>query len=73
VACDLVAETTQPLSRQSLADMTARVRSALGKLISRSTVWRMLAKDAIKPWRYQYWIVPRDPLCAEKAGPILDL
>jgi DDE superfamily endonuclease len=73
VACELVAETKQPLSRQSLADMTARVRSALGKPISRSTVWRILEKDAIKPWRYKYWIFPRDPLFAAKAGPILDL
>jgi hypothetical protein len=73
VACELVAETKQPLSRQSLADVTARAQAALGKLISRSTVWRMLATDAIKPWRYKYWIFPRDPRFAEKAGPMLDL
>jgi transposase len=73
VACELVAETQQPLSRQSLADITARARKALGKPISRSTVWRMLDTDAIKPWRYQDWIFPRDPHFAEKAGPILDL
>jgi hypothetical protein len=73
VACELVAATKQPLSRQSLADITARVQKALGKPISRSTVWRMLATDAIKPWRYKYWIFPRDPQFAEKASPILDL
>jgi hypothetical protein len=73
VACELIAETKQPLSRQSLADVTARARTALGKPISRSTVWRILATDAIKPWRYKYWIFPRDPDFAEKAGPILDL
>lgn len=73
LACELVAETTQPLSRQSLADVTARARNALGKPISRSTVWRILDTDAIKPWRYKYWIFPRDPRFAEKAGPILDL
>jgi DDE superfamily endonuclease len=73
VACELVAETQQPLSRQSLADVTARARKALGKPISRSTVWRILDTDAIKPWRYKYWIFPRDPHFAEKAGPILDL
>ncbi len=73
VACELVAETTQPLSRQSLADITARVHSVLGKPISRSTVWRILEKDAMKPWHYKYWIFPRDPYVAEKAGPILDL
>jgi hypothetical protein len=73
VACELVAATKQPLSRQSLADVTARAQTALGKRISRSTVWRMLATDAIKPWRYKYWIFPRDPHFAEKAGAILDL
>jgi DDE superfamily endonuclease len=73
VACELVAETRQPLSRQSLAEVTARTRNALGKPISRSTVWRLLDTDAIKPWRYTYWIFPRDLRVAEKAGPILDL
>jgi hypothetical protein len=73
VACELVAETKQPLSRQSLADVAARACTALGKPISRSTVWRILETDAIKPWRYKYWIFPRDPHFADKAGPILDL
>lgn len=73
VACDLVAETKQPLSRQSLADVPVRVRPGLDPPISRSTVWRILATDAIKPWRYKYWIFPRDPHFAAKAGPILDL
>ena len=73
VACELVAETKQPLSRQSLADVTTRAQHTLAKPISRSTVWRILATDAIKPWRYKYWIFPRDPHFAEKAGPILDL
>jgi hypothetical protein len=72
-ACELAAETQHPLSRQSLADVTARAQHALGKPISRSTVWRMLATDAIKLWRYKYWIFPRDPHFAEKAGPILGL
>ena len=72
-ACELVAQTKQPLSRQSLADVADRARQALGKPISRSTVWRILDRDAIKPWQYQYWIFPRDPRFAEKAGPILDL
>jgi len=73
VACELVADTKQPLSRQSLADVTARVRTVLGTAISRSTVWRILDTDAIKPWQYKYWIFPRDPHFADKAGPILDL
>jgi hypothetical protein len=73
IACELVAQTKQPLSRQSLADVTRRARGALGKPISRTTVWRILDCDAIKPWQYKYWIFPRDPRFVEKAGPILDL
>jgi hypothetical protein len=45
----------------------------LGKPISRSTVWRILHADAIKPWQYEHWIFPRDPAFAEKGGRILDL
>jgi len=73
VACELLAATKQPLSRQSLADVTARARHALGKPSSRRTVWRIVDTDAIKPWRYKYWIFPRDPHFVAKAGPILDL
>jgi hypothetical protein len=69
----VVAETGLPLSRQSLADLTTRAYYALGKPISRSTVWRVLDGDAIKPWRYEHWLFPRDPKFAEKAGLILDL
>jgi len=73
IACESVAQTKQPLSRQSLADVTDRARRALGKPIGRTTVWRILDSDAIKPWQYKYWIFPRDPRFVEKAGPILDL
>ena len=72
-ACELVPETHLPLSRLSITDVTARVVAVLGKPLSPSTVWRILAADAIKPWRYQYWIFPRDPHFAEKAGRVLDL
>jgi hypothetical protein len=73
MACEAVAETELPISRQSVADLTSRARKALGKPISSSTVWRMLHEDAIKPWQYEHWIFPRDPLFAEKAGRVLDL
>src|SRR5262245_45415614 len=73
IACEAVAQTGLPLSRLSLADLTARAHYALGRPISRSTVWRVLDGDAIKPWRYEHWVFPRDPRFAEKAGVILDL
>ena len=53
--------------------MADQASTALGRSISPSTVWRILDTDAIKPWRYQYWIFPRDPKFSEKAGRILDL
>jgi hypothetical protein len=56
-----------------LGDLTRRAQKALGKVISCSTLSRILDKDAIKPWQYKYWIFPRDPQFLEKAGPILDL
>jgi hypothetical protein len=73
IACEVVCETERPLSRQSLADLTERARTALSKPISRSTVWRILHSAALKPWQYEYWIFPRDPHFAEKAAVILDL
>jgi hypothetical protein len=54
IACELVCRTEQPLSRQSLADLTTQARQELGKPISRSTVWRVLHTAAIKPWQYEY-------------------
>ncbi len=41
--------------------------------ISPSTVWRILDRDALKPWRQHSWIFPRDPLFYERAAPVLDL
>jgi hypothetical protein len=73
IACETVAETEQPLSRQSVADLTRRVNETLERPMSRATVWRILDEDAIKPWQYEHWIFPRDPAFGEKAGPILDL
>ena len=73
VACEIVAETEVPLSRQSTTDVTSRVSAALERPISRSTVWRILDRAAIKPWRFRYWIFPRDPDFAAKAQRILDL
>jgi hypothetical protein len=73
MACETVAQTKLPLSRQSIADLTMRAKAALQKDISSSTVWRILHKDAIKPWQFKHWIFPRDPAFEEKASPILDL
>jgi len=40
--------------------------------MSASTIWRILDTDALKPWRHQGWLFPRDPRFAEKADRVLD-
>lgn len=73
IACEAVSLLKLPLSRLSLTDLAARAETALGKPISPSSVCRILQADAIKPWRYEHWIFPRDPQFAQKAGRVLDL
>jgi len=74
MACELPVVSGVPLSRWSAAELA---REAIGRgiveQISGVTVWRWLSQDAIKPWQHRSWIFPRDPLFAERAGPILDL
>src|SRR6266542_1669921 len=41
--------------------------------MSPSTVWRILERDALRPWRHRSWITVRDPDFAAKAGRVLDL
>jgi hypothetical protein len=72
-ACEAVAVTGVPVSRQSVSDLAGRAGATLGRSIGRTTVWRILHEDAIKPWQFEHWIFPRDPAFADKAGPILDL
>ncbi len=73
IACDVVARTGNPLSRQSTTDLAKRAQEELGKPISRATVWRILDEDAIKPWQYEHWLFPRVPDFFAKAAVVLDL
>ncbi len=74
MACERPAQQAQPLSRYSLTDLQQLLArdGSVGPL-SRSTIWRILDRDALQPWRYHMWIFPRDPAFAEKAGRVLDL
>lgn len=74
LACELPTRREQPLSRYSTADL-ARLVTAHPDApeMSRSTIWRLLDADALKPWRHQSWLYPRDPQFAAKAGRVLDL
>lgn len=73
VACEAVHQTGLPLSRLSTVDLAVQARKALGKARSPSRGWRILAADALKPWRYPYWLFPRAPSLAQKAGQVLEL
>ena len=74
LACTLPAETGQPLSRWSSADLaTEAITRGLAETISPATVRRWLAADAIKPWQHRSWIFPRDPDFETKAARVLDL
>jgi DDE superfamily endonuclease len=73
IACDVVARTGNPLSRQSTTDLAKRAREELNRPIGRTTVWEILDADAIKPWQYEHWIFPRAPDFFAKASVVLDL
>jgi DDE superfamily endonuclease len=74
MACELPAQSGVPLSRWSSSELAREaVTRGIVERISDVTVWRWLSQDAIKPWQHRSWIFPRDPLFAERAGPILDL
>jgi len=73
IACDVVARTGNPLSRQSTTDLAKRAQEELGKPIGRTTVWQILDEDAIKPWQYEHWLFPRAPDFFAKAAVVLDL
>jgi transposase len=74
LACQLPATTGVPLSRWSCAELARElVLRGVVAAISAATVWRTLAKDAIRPWYHRMWIFPRDPAFAAKAGRALDL
>src|SRR5579859_6970436 len=75
LACERPAVRDVPLSRYSLSELAAEAANVVGTGTgpSRSSVWRWLMQDALRPWRHHCWIFPRDPHFLELAGPVLDL
>jgi hypothetical protein len=74
LACELPHQHGIPVSRLSASEIQrAAVERGLVASIGKTTVWRWLSEDAIRPWCHRTWIFPRDPKFAQKAGPILDL
>ena len=74
IACELPARSGLPLSRWSTKEVAREaVEQGIVAEISRTTVWRWLSEDAIRPFYHRSWIFPRDPDFAEKASLVLDL
>ena len=74
LACELPARHGLPLAHWSLSELRREaMEHGVVAQISGTTLWRWLSQDALRPWRHRYWIFPRDPAFAVKAGRILDL
>ena len=74
MVCETLWEHELPLSRFSIADLLRVVRQEEGLAsLSHRSLGRFLHQDALKPWRYRYWLFPRDPDFVRRACVILDL
>ena len=75
LACSLPQEKGRALSRWSLAEIAAQLvtlQVVVG--VARSTLWRWLRADQLKPWRYHNWQHVLDPQAfLERARPVLRL
>jgi hypothetical protein len=74
VVCEILHTHQQPLSRFSTTDLHQLVirEDSLADL-SYGSFARILSQNALKPWRYRYWLFPRDPEFVTKACVVLDL
>jgi hypothetical protein len=74
VVCETLRKHELPLSRFALRDLLPIVRREADlPNLSTGTLARILDENALKPWRYRYWLYPRDPEFVAKACVVLDL
>jgi len=74
IVCETLNEHQLPLSRFSITDLLKVIVQEQGLAgLSHASLGRILAQDALKPWRYRYWLFPRDPAFVQKACVVLDL
>jgi hypothetical protein len=74
IVCETLHQHELPLSRFSTADLHRIVIQEPGLTgLSHASLARILDQNALKPWRYRYWLFPRDPDFIRKACVILDL
>lgn len=74
IVCETLHDRELPLSRFSIADLHRVVVKEEGLAdLSHGSLARILDQNVLKPWRYSYWLFPRDPDFVSKACVILDL
>ena len=74
IVCETLWKHELPLSRFSIADLHRVVAQEEGLAgLSPSSLGRFLRQNALQPWRYRYWLFPRDPEFVSRACVILDL
>ena len=74
IVCETLHKHELPLSRFSITDLLTIVKQeAELDSLSHASLGRILAQNALKPWRYRYWLFPRDPDFVKKACRVLDL
>jgi hypothetical protein len=72
--CEVLHEHKQPLSRFSTTDLHRILVQEKGIThLTHGSLVRILDQDVLKPWRYTYWLFPRDPDFVGKACVVLDL
>lgn len=72
--CEVLHDHELPLSRFSISDLHRIVVKEEGLAhLSHGSLARILAEHVLKPWRYGYWLFPRDPDFVRKACVVLDL
>lgn len=73
-ACELPARRGLPLSRLSVDEIHQElIDQGAVSCVSRSTVWRWLHQDALRPWYHRSWRVRKDPDFLPKAQRVLEL
>jgi hypothetical protein len=72
IACEFPAQRAQPLSRYSWADRQRVGAADPDGWLRRRTLWRILPRADLKPWRQPRWSDARAPAVAAKAGRVLD-
>jgi len=74
LACSLAETVGRPFRRWDCVEIVERlVRDTVIDSIHRTTVWRWLKAERLKPWRHHLWQHPTAPDFLQRAKPVLEL